>query len=388
MVFIILLADLLFSSSMTTLFQVDPTITSIIPSTFAAASKLATALLRALFVQDQICSMFDIEGSPHIDQVRLDAVLGISELFVVDKIRHNSYIDARACVMRQYDPWKIYLNPLLLLEMQDKEREANELLELTEGSQSHPDLLGVLAPFAADQQPSRRKHNALLYLQQVRSARGVIVEPMAVPYPPTSTTAQFSIHAKHVLMLSILLVHAACHLLNFHLSSVFSSRGGMQQSTIIPPDRTFPDGSASGLKRTFNDFGHMVERTVFGFAIQHAFDGVLPSRFGIDDIIGMYGQNDTSGVIVHPNPLLLGLINRLLENPECECVVTDAMFPLERVNDVAIETASASSAGKKRKITSSSRVLFVQSVCDEDEVAERGDRTRSSFDVMTNGGRV
>jgi hypothetical protein len=50
---------------MATLFQVDPTISTIIPGTFQPAKKLATALLRSSDVQNHICSMFILNGIPH-----------------------------------------------------------------------------------------------------------------------------------------------------------------------------------------------------------------------------------------------------------------------------------------------------------------------------------
>jgi hypothetical protein len=307
----------------------------------------------------------------HIDKARLEHVLNIPELFIIDKIRHNTYIDARACVMRQYDPWKIYFNPLLLLEMQDKEREFDELQQ----SQNHPNLLDIPKPFTADQQPIRRRHNAILYARQLRSATGI---------DTVSATSDLPVRVKHVLMLAILLVHEACHLVNFHLSSNFSE--GNIKSV---PQRDFPGGEM-GL-RTLDDFGHMMERIIFGYVIQHAFDDILPSRFAIEDIIGMYGH---VGAVLRPNSSLLQLINDLLDNPQSECTVFEGIFRLEKANDSAIEALPTDKKTTRKRTRSHvrqsiSRVLFVQSICDEGEKEYlEGDERTSSFDIMTSSGRI
>eukprot|EP00981_Chlorochromonas_danica_P001385 scaffold296_cov164-Ochromonas_danica.AAC.2 len=161
--------------------------------------------------------------------------------------------------MPKQDPWKIYLNPLLLLEMQDKERED-------------------------DQQPVRRRHDAIMYARQV----GMLLEEEGSTEGQSSATSDIPVCVKHVLMLAILLVHEACHLLNFHLSSNFSNR---DNSNFLTSQRYFPVENGL-IKRTFDDFGHMVEKVVFGYVIQHTFDSLLPSRFAIDEIVGMNGHYD------------------------------------------------------------------------------------------------
>ena len=61
-------------------------------------------------------------------RAQLDDIVLKDQLFVIDKIRSGPTLDARACTLRDFDCWRIYLNPSML----DREREEAECHSMIE----------------------------------------------------------------------------------------------------------------------------------------------------------------------------------------------------------------------------------------------------------------
>jgi hypothetical protein len=105
---------------MNRLFNVDERCEYTCPTTIENALVLATKIVRSAVFQFTLCNMFVIEGKPHIDRDILQS------LFIVDKIRNLNQLDSRACTLRAYDPWRIYFNPIMLIEMRDREYDEHQ----------------------------------------------------------------------------------------------------------------------------------------------------------------------------------------------------------------------------------------------------------------------
>ena len=270
------------------LFKTEPTVATIIPATFYKASVLASRILRSDFHKTLLCTMhFDpITLKPHIDEQVLSTFLTKNEIFMVDKIRHMNMLNARACTIREYDAFKIYLNPLLLLEMIDKEREAAELQ--TTGIDQWEDLMSPMVEKfdAITGDPVRRKHNSLVYSHQYNklfpatthaasSKKASKATSLATPGSTDPVVpSDLTVEEKHIWMLTILMVHEGDHLLNGMFSTYLINRR--------TPEKLMRDTD----QLNFQDIGHMMELKLYGWVIQHGFDDTLPSPFAIQEILG------------------------------------------------------------------------------------------------------
>lgn len=110
-----------------------------------------------------------------------------------------------------------------------------------------------------------------------------------------------SVYQKNVTMLTVLLVHEADHILNFAFSSVVKKKG-------MTPHRKYELTN----ERKFTDVGHLMERSLYGFSIQHGYDGLVAHPFAIDEILGMKEEVGVSKYILRPCDIFLQMIS----NPE------------------------------------------------------------------------
>jgi hypothetical protein len=307
---------------MSKLFNVDERCEYICPTTIEIALVLATKIVRSAVFQFTLCNMFIIEGKPHIDQEILQSLLNRDNLFIVDKIRNLNQLDSRACTMRAYDPWRIYFNPIMLIEMRDREYDEHQLLE---NNDQWEDLMSPNPPFQSNLLPTtgQRRHNSLVFIRQYRniaqqqnakkdrnmskSKRQKHNESAEFTITPSS----LNVLEKHIIMLTLMLVHEACHLLNGALSDIMDkdehgvSHDTTPQKTMKPSDTT-----------PFQDIGHMMELKLFGFVIQHGFSDELPHPFAIDEIIGCNHEIDVAGKILEPHPSLLAYIRQATDDVE------------------------------------------------------------------------
>ena len=269
------------------LFQTEPSIVNIIPRTYSKASRLASRILRSDFHKKELCTMHidPISLNPHIDDKVLSAFLMKDGVFMVDKIRHMNMFNRCACTNQDYDAFKIYLNPLLLLEMIDKEREAAEL-QTTDIDQWEDLMSEMVTKFdATTGDPIRRKHNSLVYSYQynntttttptvpsnkVSKATTLSTPSSMDPVVPSNLT----IEEKHIWMLTMLLVHHVDQLLN----NLFSTNLINKRT----PEKFMRDTD----QLPFHNIGHMMELKLYGWVISHAYNDILPASYAIQEILG------------------------------------------------------------------------------------------------------
>jgi hypothetical protein len=265
------------------------------------AMVLATEILRSDFNKQAFVSLYNSLTSNnhnHIDIEELTAIVNKNEFISIKRIRPSYYtgMDARAVVLSDDDPWSVFLNPLLLLETQDREREAQEL----------PDLVGV--DLLQDQQ-TPRPFNQLAYVQQREK---VVALPQPKMTPITDSRLMFidnlelvpsgmTIIEKNTLFFTVLLLHEAHHLINRALSS------HLQGPNTILPLKLFCDSDS--LDCMFSDVGHFMERIVWDFCISHAGEPQAPTPFGVHEIIGTKYQNKGKKSILTATPSLRALLN-------------------------------------------------------------------------------
>jgi hypothetical protein len=88
----------------------------------SSAKIIATALLRSSVYREKLVGLWE----DHMDANKLTELVQRNDLFVIDKTRRMNLLNAPSVTLTDYDPWKIYINSLLLLELQDTERESIE----------------------------------------------------------------------------------------------------------------------------------------------------------------------------------------------------------------------------------------------------------------------
>lgn len=161
----------------------------------------------------------------------------------------------------------------MLLEMQDRERE---FLELENSGSQWEDLYDNLPEELLDLsgKPIRKRHNSLAYVQQKINA--ISAAPPLKKNSKPLVPSKLNVIEKDTLMLTLLLVHGVDHLLNGIFSKVVKINDGK-----TPNKRMSEEHDTD-----FTDVGHMMERELYGFVIQHGFDDALPSPFAIHEILG------------------------------------------------------------------------------------------------------
>lgn len=244
------------------LFKTEPAVANIIPVTFYKASRLASRILRSDFHKNELCEMHIDPKTfeTHIDEQVLSAFLMKNEVFMVDKLRHMNMLNTLACNIRDNDLFKIYLNPLLLLEMLDKEREAAELQSTAIGQW---DL----------------KHNSLVVCHQGNNMSPTTSTPaastcMATPANDPIIPSDLTVGEKHVWILTILLVHHADHLLN-GLFSTCLVNGASPAKLMRDTDQL-----------RFTNIGNMLELKLYGWVIRFGFNDAHSAPFAIQEVLG------------------------------------------------------------------------------------------------------
>jgi hypothetical protein len=260
-----------------TLFRLSDNIGVIPTSTVIRAAILATRVLRSEVHTEAFCKLYPGPHSGfHVNDKELQDLLQSNQIFLVDRIRVTSCMNRKSCTLKDYEPWKIFVNPLLLLEMMDRERESDKLVHSIGDNQLAP-----MKPFDENGTRTSRCFNSLSFCAQRAQveAKGDTEAPTAKKLRDAHSTAAsretsaavskcseiadvvagpgaaalgrkrrmskearvglvpsgLSVVEKNVLLLTVLLVHEADHLLTNALSSQAAGPGS------APPARFFRD---------------------------------------------------------------------------------------------------------------------------------------------------
>ena len=332
---------LIYPSTSKMLFKVEPRVACLLPPSFANASIIASKILRSSYHIKILCEMHkDHNGECHIEEATLTKFLARDEMFYIDKIRHLNQLNARAATIRNYDAFKIYFNPLLLLEMTDREHEENEIK--LKPINTWPDLLEPLdGPYfdKGTKEPIRKHHNSLVYCHQSHTtcppkAKSAKNSNKSTPAGPAAIVpTDMSVFEKDTLMQAILLVHEGDHLLNGLFSSVLINKE-------TPPKKMRPMDS-----QPFSDIGHMVELQMYGWVIQHGYDDALPAPFAIQEILGAY--HTAAGMdkfVLKPTAKM----REFIANPAASPAIDSALLQLTPTSDaVFVQSSVAVAIGRK-----------------------------------------
>eukprot|EP01032_Pedospumella_encystans_P009872 gene9872-11586_t len=304
-------------------FSIDPSCAHIVPDSLTSAIRLATHILRSEHHKTILISLYDDHGPHHIDLNSLTALVNQNGVVSINKIRLTGFLHARAVVMKEYDPWTILLNPLLLTEAQDREREDGEQPDFV-----GEDLLCDAQPFEDLTKTKRnppRPFNQLAFVQQMerkadkkRKARDyaeAFFVKRASTKAPTFLTldtlsvlpSEMSVQEKNTLMLTILLLNKAHHIISHALGSFHSKPNQPLPAKIF--------SHAEGIDSLFDDVGHLMERHLWGFCIGHAGEPHAPTPFGIHEIIGTLWQNKGKKSILVASAPLRALLNNPYVTP-------------------------------------------------------------------------
>ena len=96
-------------------------------------------------------------------------------------------------------------------------------------------------------------------------------------------------------MLVVLLVHEASHLLNYQYS--IKKAETTPNAQFITPPKPYPGYS-------LYDFGHIVEKDLFGYVIKHA----VNTPFAIEHIVGCDDGQSLDGLVLMPQSKLLNML--------------------------------------------------------------------------------
>lgn len=261
------------------------------PTALTEAMRVATLILRSDAYKSTLRSL-NTDCASITDEI-LTTTLDRANLFEIDRIRSNGF-DSRALVFRNVAPWTIFMNPLMLLEMMDREREA--LVDI----RGITDLINDLAPFDTNNEPSRRNFNSLAFIAQREAAAAPSRHlKKQKTDADTPSTAPLTINEIHTLILTILLVHKSSNLLSFNLSPAIRAAG----STYKTPIKVYQ----SNLK--VEDLGHQLEKELFGFVIEHCVHALFSNPFTIHSIIGCASTDfNNNGYVVVPSNQLRTLL--------------------------------------------------------------------------------
>lgn len=323
-----------------TLFRKSANIGTVPDGTLTRAAILASRVIRSDFHISKLCGHFKKNGADHIDQNFLRATIAANQIFTLDRIRNTKDLAARATTYRNYDPWCIYLNPLMLYEMVDREKEE---ASLANDAAADPNPGQAQAPFdGAGNRTVVRTYNSIHYANWIWNDTFATIQNEAndqlVSLTRTTTTpssrksassakksaasssssscaapdvgnvavkvrqhSDLTVVEKNVLMLMILLVHEADRLLHWAHSALFVGPGALTRT----PMKAF----SAMEKEVFTDFGHIMERHLYGCVIQHAYHEANPIPFAISEILGALGHQGPQLVtIVTPGAVLRGLL--------------------------------------------------------------------------------
>jgi hypothetical protein len=285
---------------MSCLFVEDQRLSDVAPSSLEAAKLAASKILRSDVYKNAIVNIFG-KDQPHMDKEKLDVLLVQNEIFTIDRTRTMESLNARACTMRQFDCWRIYLNPLLLLEMKDRELELKELQDNPNWIHTK-DMIGILGPFHEDGSIAKRdKFNSLLRIHQLEQ----VTESPSNKKPKLEEP---NILENNKLLLTILLVHECSHLLNYLFSNLIDRSTSKLQ---ITPSKAYPRNydERGSFGKLFKDFGHMVEKEIFGFVIHHVINPHFQTPFGIHRIIGCENERTKDGHVLVLNSKFQALLD-------------------------------------------------------------------------------
>ena len=364
-----------------TLFKLDQQKVLTVPQSLFRAMELATLIIRSDSHKAVLTNLFECKDTkePHINPTDLSTLVDQNGIINIERIRETVYMDARACAIRKYEPWTVYLNPMMLLEMIDREREAAELA--ADPSLMTDNQIRPIPPFTdvTNTVRSSRRFNAIAYGQQgaltkkkapsnkkeealperIMESRGAKKKerPPPVPRDPPLVPSGMTVQEKNTLMLTLMLVHETDHILNRALSTLLEDGNTETPSKFMQ----MSDDTA------FTDIGHMIERGLYGFVIHHAYD---PHSFGIHEILGtMLEQAPTKHMILKPSA---GLRSLLTCNDPRQSEITKDLLAMEPTGPAAYEKVHKGTRVVIGRMSASAlRLSKLQESSSDDEVVEQ-----------------
>ena len=275
------------------------------PASLERAMDCASRILRSDAYKNVVCFAYG-SNPPHIRKADLDGLLASDGVFCINLARGIDALGSRAVVNCEFDAWTIYVNPGMLVEMTIREREEEEIR--TNPDINNHNMLDIVQPFE-NNIPKHRSFNSLVYETQRElnlAAQQARTASKAAPAwkrtrrhePPNMapTPAPMTVLDKNALMLTVLLIHEVSHL----LYALFSSNkvGSATGKTFDAPSKDYP-----GYR--LYDFGHIVEKELFGYVIQHAISHHFNAPFAVEHIVGCPNQDTPHGYVLMPQAKLL-----------------------------------------------------------------------------------
>lgn len=362
-----------------TLFKLDQQKVLTVPQSLFRAMELATLIIRSDSHKELLTNLFEGTDTkePHINLTDLSALVDQNGIINIERIRDTVYLDARARTIPKYDPWTVYLNPMMLLEMIDREQEAAKLA--ADPSLMTDDQMRPIPPFtdATKTVRSSRRFNAIAYGQQQALAQEKAPsnkKEEAERLPPVSRDpplkpSGMTVLEKNTLMLTLMLVHQTDHILHRALSTLLEDGSTETPSKFMQ----LSDDTA------FTDVGHMIERGLYGFVIHQACDPYYQTPFGIHEILGtILEKAPTKHMILNPSADLRSLLTCV--DPR-QYKITKDLLTMEPTGPAAYE-----------KVHKDTRVVIgrlskLQDSSSDDEVVEqphkkhrRGEREEEDVD--------
>ena len=132
------------------------------PASLEMAMSCASKILRSDAFKNTVCSAYG-SNNPHIQKSDLDGLLASDGVFRVGLARRHASLGSRAEIIRDFDPWTVYLNPTMLVEMTIREGEEQEVRDNPDIKNS--DMINTIEPFKKGR-PYHRPFNSLAYEDQ------------------------------------------------------------------------------------------------------------------------------------------------------------------------------------------------------------------------------
>lgn len=155
------------------MFHIDDNVAAIVPRSMHVAIKLATSIIRSKLHTKTFCGLYkDEDGSDHVHSAALERFVERDDVFAIDKIRAMGYLNRRAITMHTLDPFRVFVNPLMLLEMKDREYDEGQLQGI--GVEDWPDLITPLRSAWHSEETqvpagANRRYNSLAFAHQLHA---------------------------------------------------------------------------------------------------------------------------------------------------------------------------------------------------------------------------
>ena len=122
----------------------------------------ASKILRSDAFKNVVCSAYGT-NNPHNQKSDLDGLLASDGVFRVGLARRYASLGSRAEINRDFDPWTVYLNPIMLVEMAIRKGKEQEVRDNPDIKNS--DMINTIEPFK-NGRPYHCPFNSLVYENQ------------------------------------------------------------------------------------------------------------------------------------------------------------------------------------------------------------------------------